>query len=117
MRASSVADSFSSADDGWVSEHSAEPEAVRLFCKTHDLLSDVARAVTLTKSHFTGAKPSLWIEQDTDSDAELLILDTPARMTVDQALAAHEARLDEWIASAPPGTLGKIHLTFTIIEP
>jgi hypothetical protein len=98
----------------WFLEHSAEPDTVRRFCSDNRILIDAVRAVAQAKKHFHGAKPALWIEQDTDSDARWLIVDVPCAAAITEPLAAYDALLDEWITSTTPNVLSLIHLTFTV---
>jgi hypothetical protein len=99
----------------WISEHSVEPDSVRRFCSYNDILIDAVRAVAQAKKHFLGAKPALWIEQDTDSDARWLIVDVPCTAAITEPLTAYDSLLNEWITSTTPNVLSLVHLTFTVV--
>jgi hypothetical protein len=92
-------------------------DEVRDFCRRHDLLHHLNRAVELAREHFSiVGEPVVKLEQDPEVDESYLVLEIRVGGEEEESIRAHMAYNSSWGNSTPWPAVHLITLIADLIE-
>jgi hypothetical protein len=102
-----------SKNGDWLADYASEPDAVRSFCQTLGILTDLQAGIRLVETCFPSRKSlAVKLTQDPETDAEWVEIETFVYATIPEALDAYRRYIKEWVRAVSPNQRAKIRLAY-----
>jgi hypothetical protein len=100
---------------GWLSSYADDVGRVSAFCEKHGILSAVEDTIRLVNQRFPSVqKVSLGLSEDPEGGEEKLVVSVAVKSTVEEAFAAYNGFVDQWVAAVGWEARKRLRLSYGI---